>query len=229
MNDRARAIAILTRARDILAERLTERVLEVQEELLADAQGDSYLGEIEALYEQFGLRLHHLNTVLGSLPAIEEPAAHRAAGGDAYPANYEPPDARAAPPGPPSAAPLTMIVQPGAVGPAASGEPTLLAVQRGQPAPSFQTFAVQITAGNLETAAATLAELLEMDLPRAMRCAARFQEQMQASPDFLSRAMRLRYELSRGSVNGAMMLLWECFGLQGAESIAALQALRARL
>ena len=41
--------------------------------------------------------------------------------------------------------------------------------------------------------------------------------------------MTLRSELAAGSVNGALLLLWECFGLQGLESIAALQSLKTRL
>mgnify|MGYP006173681061 CR=1 FL=1 len=40
---------------------------------------------------------------------------------------------------------------------------------------------------------------------------------------------RLRQELAAGSINGALILLWECFGLQGLESIAALQSLRTHL
>ena len=54
MNDRARATEILRKARAILAERLTEKILEQREELLDDAQGDSYMSEIESLYEQVG-------------------------------------------------------------------------------------------------------------------------------------------------------------------------------
>ena len=42
MNDRMRAIGILKEAREILALRLQERVLDQSEEILADARGDSY-------------------------------------------------------------------------------------------------------------------------------------------------------------------------------------------
>jgi hypothetical protein len=59
MNDRARALAILKQAREILMQRLTEQVLENEEEILNDARGESYMGEIDALYDQVGTPLVH--------------------------------------------------------------------------------------------------------------------------------------------------------------------------
>src|SRR5688500_19171117 len=74
MNDRARATEILRKARAILAERLTEKILEQRNELLDDAQGDSYMNEIESLYEQVGMKLSHVGQMLSNLPP-DEPAA----------------------------------------------------------------------------------------------------------------------------------------------------------
>src|SRR5581483_5060539 len=74
MNDRQRATDILKNARNILAERLTELVLEQRDELLDDARGDSYMNEIESLYEQIGVKLSHVGQMLSNLPA-DEPAA----------------------------------------------------------------------------------------------------------------------------------------------------------
>ena len=72
MNNRADAIAILRQAREILARRLTERVLELEDELLDDARGLTYFGEIETVYEQVAVRLSHVNAMLNHLPAEEE-------------------------------------------------------------------------------------------------------------------------------------------------------------
>src|SRR5881628_250690 len=72
MNDRARAIAILKQARDMLADRLSERVIESRGDILEDAQGFSFLSELESIYEQFGARLVHLNQLLANLPAVED-------------------------------------------------------------------------------------------------------------------------------------------------------------
>ena len=72
MNDRNRALQILKEAKETLANRLTEKVLEQEEEILADAGGESYMNEIESLYEQIGLKLSHVNSMLSNLP-VEPP------------------------------------------------------------------------------------------------------------------------------------------------------------
>jgi len=68
MNDRSIAISILQKARDALSERLTQRVIDAQHEIESDADGSSYLSEIETIYEQLGGRLAHLNAMLSNLP-----------------------------------------------------------------------------------------------------------------------------------------------------------------
>ena len=73
MNDRNRALKLLREAKETLATRLTEKVLDQQEEILADARGDSYMNEIESLYEQVGIKLSHVNSMLSNLP-VEPPA-----------------------------------------------------------------------------------------------------------------------------------------------------------
>src|SRR5204863_9597031 len=71
MNDRARATEILRKARAILAERLMEKIVEQRDDLLDDARGDSYMNEIESLYEQVGVKLSHVSQMLSNLPAEE--------------------------------------------------------------------------------------------------------------------------------------------------------------
>src|SRR5262249_34440367 len=80
MTDRARATEILREGRTILAQRLLEKVIEQGEELLDDARGDSYMNEIESLYEQVGLKLSHVSQMLSNLPAEDvAPQTHTAA------------------------------------------------------------------------------------------------------------------------------------------------------
>lgn len=70
MVDRLRARTVLTRARDILAERMCEMILESEEGLVQDAQGNSYMDEIGGIFEQVGGRLTQINTLLTNLPAL---------------------------------------------------------------------------------------------------------------------------------------------------------------
>src|SRR5260221_2349450 len=74
MNHRTLAISILQKARDTLSERLTQRVVDSQQDIEDDAEGCSYLSEIETIYEQLGGRLAHLNAMLANLPAAMGPS-----------------------------------------------------------------------------------------------------------------------------------------------------------
>lgn len=220
MNDRARAIAILKQARDILARRLTERVLDNAEELLDDARGDSYMGEIETLYEQVGTPLAHVNQIIGALPAEEEEAkAPETHAQHATAHSY----AEIVPPAWPEVPAL-----PAPRG--ATAVETLESITEEPPTEiSFQTFAVRIQAGDVEGAGHALAYLFDIAPERAMQCAQHFFQQMQSDPEFLLRAMQLRRELASGGYNGALMLLYQCFGLSGIESIGVFQVLKARI
>lgn len=73
MNDRDKAIKILTQARDTLTEQLNERVLESADEIISDAEGETFLSEIEALFDKVGIKLHHIGIMLSQLPKIAEP------------------------------------------------------------------------------------------------------------------------------------------------------------
>lgn len=206
MNDRTRAIEVLQRARDLLAERLTERVLESREEILADALGMSYLSEIETIYEQIGSRLHHVSLMLSNLPADkaaqEEPMSE--------PEEATPTLAFPSLPAPRPVAgllPLPMPVEP----------------------LTFKTFVLHVQAGDMARAGIALAGLFNFDLQRGTECAQLFYERSRANPQLIFKTMRLRNELMSGRTNRLLMLLWECFGLQGSESIDVMHTLRSRL
>ena len=74
MNERRkRAHSILVRTRDILAERLTERILEDEQEILDDATGADYMDDIGRLYESVGSKLGQINSMIANLPTNDEP------------------------------------------------------------------------------------------------------------------------------------------------------------
>jgi hypothetical protein len=220
MNDRARAIAILRQARDALADRLTERVLQSKDEILEDAHGLSYVGGIEAIYEDLGSRLSHIGAMLNSLPPTEDGSfsAHTAQAGPID-------DPRAA---------ATVLDTATDYNPIRVEMPALPAPQTVQQLalPSatvtFRTFAAQIQSSDLDAAGQSLADLLAIDSARARRCAETFLENLGRDNELLLKAMSLRKQLAAGSSSAALVLLSECFGLQGPEALSVFQHLRNR-
>lgn len=223
MKERDRAASVLQKARDVLAERLTQRILECEQEILDDAEGSSYLSEIESIYEQLGGRLAHVNTMLSNLPPSEEP------NGDDVEL-----DSMASDPiytdmstSYPTAVDAAMAVHSAtlALPPPAVGE------ERLQPATgaTLQGFAAQMQNGDVDAGTRSLCELLCLDALRGRLCAETFAGKLAAESDVLLKVIRLRSELATGSVNNALTLLWECFGLSGLESLGALQSLKLRL
>jgi hypothetical protein len=204
MNDRSRAIDVLQRARDLLAERLTERILESRDEILADALGMSYQSEIDAVYEQIGVRLNHVSAMLGNLPPEIDPPD-------------EPPAAESSADEP--AADIIALPAPRPIAGYLLGREPV----------SFRTFGLQIQTGNLGAAGASLAALFDLTPERGEQCAEHFFARLRENPAVMGRAQALRQELASGNFNQSLSLLWECFGLQGIESIAAIQTLRTHL
>ena len=211
MKDRKRAISILKQARDVLAERVTQRVLAAQAEIMDDAHGNTYLGEIEALYDELGSRLQNVNLLLANLSAGEEKSAAPASNDKSH--NDESSNDKTAF----SSVVADMTSQ-------APSEPS-----EADPEVTFADFGRQIAQGDVAAAGQSLSLLFDVDEERGRRCAERFYEQLQKSPEIMTKAMQLRQELATGSFNGAMMLLWECFGLQGPESLSVAQTLKTRL
>lgn len=223
MNDRAHALAILRQARDILAHRLTERIVEMEEELLDDARGLTYFGEIETVYEQIAARLGHVNAMLSQLPAEEVTSR---ASISHQPIHLEP------------------AVSSERRGTLSEGElascqgvlpqagDTLTAPQEVTAWPTavtFESFARQVLCGELEWAGRSLAVLFAVDEQLGRRCAEAFHARLAEAPETMTRLLQLRRELQIGGINGPLRLLNECFSLQGLEAMSVLQTLRARL
>lgn len=227
MNDRARAIAVLKQARDMLADRLSERVLESRSEILEDAQGFSFLSELESIYEQFGARLVHLNQLLANLPTVDE-APPLQPGNAAAPHEAEVHLASGAGEATAEGSPAVTRAYVGIVNPALPAPPRVEPTAEPARQVTFQPFAAQIHAGEFAAAGRSLAELFGLSESRGIECARVFADHMRSEPGFLLKAVQLRSELQAGGWN-AVTLLWECFGLSGFESLGVLQTLRQRL
>lgn len=239
MSERVRAQGILRQAKEVLIQRLTEYVLDHEDEILADAHGESYMGDIDALYDQVGMRLSHVTQMLANLPAEMEPAgsgssstSHTTQG---FAGHHPDNTFTLATETSPSADAFVADTTPALPGPvfvatAALPAPRSMETDEERLTPvSFVLFVTEIRQGDLPSAGRTLARLFEVDPTRGFRCASFFAERMERDANFLTRAMQLRTELQSEGHNGPLMLLYECFGLTGIESVSVLQALRRRL
>jgi hypothetical protein len=231
MNERARAAEILREARAILAERLTERIVEQREELLEDARGDSYMNEIESLYEQVGMKLSQVSQMLSNLPAEEQPqpqtftAAAQHGPGSTFTVATEPA---------PNVDAMSQDTMPALMGPVYVATPALPAPKPSEPMKNratnsaLQAFAAQIQAGDLLAAGRTLANLFDVEEPRAIACASTFAQRVRSEAAFFRKVMELRSELHSSNTQRALLLLLDCFGLSRGESAEILRNLQRR-
>ncbi|UUO05769.1 hypothetical protein M4951_20650 [Blastopirellula sp. J2-11] len=216
MNSPRDAITILKQAREELIARLRQRIVENEEEILADARGESFLSDIETIYDQIASRLVHVNQMISSLPAetLEFETEETYSLDDTVAASSETSFTFESAPQIPQQLEST---------------PNVLSLPAPTPAANFQLFMQSIQAGDESAAGRVLSDLLQVDLPRGEQCARVFLQRYREDAEIVSKAMQLRKELMLSNFNNAIMLLYECFGLQGMESIAAMQALRAIL
>jgi hypothetical protein len=230
MNDRARATEVLREARTILAERLMELIVERRDELLDDARGDSYMNEIESLYEQVGMKLSHVSQMLSSIPA-EEPTreTHTAAAQHGPESTFTVATEVA-----PNADAVIHDTTPALLGPLFVATPALPAPKAAEPiknratSSALQAFAAQIQAGDLLAAGRTLSILFDVEEPRAIACAATFAQRVRSEANFFRKVMELRSELHSSNPQRALLLLLDCFGLSRGESAEILRNLQRR-
>lgn len=194
---RKRAHSILVRTRDILAERLTERILEDEQEILEDATGTDYMDDIGRLYESIGSKLGQINSMIANLPISAEP--------EPKPQMVKQPAAMQMPQSVPPAA-------------STSDEPK-----------TFAMFGQQIASNQMESAAQTLSELLAISPELALRSANCFSQRLHADPHTVQKTMQLRAELFAGNTNNCLVILNECFGLQGIEAAQVVQHLASQV
>jgi hypothetical protein len=223
MDERARAIQILKQTREALARRLTERILEAEEEILAEAEGETYLSEIETIYDQIGIRLAHVNQMLAHLPAAAEAAT--ATQRTATPATDSSPSRNDAPVADDDS---TALASENAVS-------TLLALpppgQSRSAVVSTATlllFATQVRRGDWHLAAASLETLFGLNRDRSRTSVHCFATHCERDPAYLENAARLHNYLQADALSRAFGLMCESFGLSGGEALSALLWWRTR-
>ncbi len=227
-SERNQALSLLKQAHRLLAERLTQAVLDLGDDLLEDARGDSFAGEIDTLHERLGIRLSQVNVLLSGLSEAPDADVAEASG-----------------PQPDREIPRTWtykttdqeVVSSAAARDHRPGTDTEQSVSRPTAAsprpPQTQTtsstyplFVQDIVRRDLPAAGHQLAEVLGMTQDEAEMCATRFRDQLDRDPGFLAKVHNLRKALQSNNLEQARQLLWECFGLHGLEAQAAMSSLK---
>ncbi len=218
MNERTLAIRILQNARERLSERLTQRIVEAREEIESDAEGGTYLSEIEAIYDQLGSRLAHVNGMLANLPPAPP---QRPVGADATATEIIYADLASAYP--------TGVDLEGA-------PPVVLAL----PAPpnneervdplgdALCRLATLGESGDSAAMAQLLSECFDLKPSRARRWATAFARQVAARPDLPRRLIDLAVTIDHVSEHSAVALVSECFESEPFEALAIVRALKRR-
>jgi len=225
MDKRERAHKILEQARDLLAERLIDDVIESADGIIEDAEGLSYMDEIGLLQEKIGSRLGNVNSMLANLPAAKPATPKQAASNSAAPTGYVAKEDDA---GSKTAANAEADADTAESQPGRNTDDDVAKITAAQPV-TFALFGQQIIAGDLDQAGWTLSELLDVDPKVGLRCATAFRDRLNEDPMTIQKAMSLRARITEGKHNDSLMILWDCFGLQGLEAIAAINTLRASL
>jgi hypothetical protein len=235
MSQPQQAHRILSQAREILMQRLAERVLENQEEILDDARGNSYLGEIEALYEQMGMKLSHLNQILSALPNDFEMSGSATEGSDPYRSSdpgegardYDATGLDSSPTSPYGASPSApqLLALPAPI----DESPLRSAVQIEIPPAAIEDFVAAAFEKNESTAAVLLGRILDCGHDQATVCSRVFIERFREGGNIDDVVHVMHQRIVLGGYNDGLMLLWDYFGLSGFHAIAALQTLRLHL
>jgi len=215
MQDRNAAIDVLKQAREALLARMTETILEQQDEILADAHGESFLSEIDELFDRMGAKLSHLNQMISNLPA-ESPE----------PVPFEEPAERSD-----SAENVARLPYfEAAVREEISSDSGIISLpgpnSKSMPPNGFAQFVAHVDAGSLDEAADLIAALLGLSPIRGQKAARTFAQKYQEDSLIVGKAMQIRHQLVQQNYNDALMLTHECFGLQGAEAMIAMQKMR---
>lgn len=209
---------VLRRARQMLLERLVDRVAEGRDEIWEDALSGGFTSEIQAVYEQIGLRLSHVNQLISNLP---EPTAR-----SKHAAGTEP----AEPPEPGRAIVPSVITLPGPPRPKVLALPAPATVEgRAAELSALSALARQVRDGDLASASTTLQDLIGLDDDQRAACLAHLAARMKRDERVVVRLVLLGEQLAAGFADVALLLLEDCFGLSGPDGVAAIENLQWRL
>lgn len=195
------ARSVLTQARELLSERLVDYIADSADGILNDAEGLSYMSEIDDIQEKVLGRLINVNQMIANFPP-PSPASNDQAITDQLTAW------------------TTAELQ------ASQQTETISQAAMPQQPQKFGLFVQQVKSNELNAAAQTLSDLLAIDLALSHQSTSAFYDQLTEDPATLKKAMLLPSKLQADKHNDCLVILWECFRLQGLQAIEVLHTLQ---
>ncbi len=92
---------------------------------------------------------------------------------------------------------------------------------------NFGLFGRQVVTNDMAGAGATLSQLMGIDEELGLQSANSFRDKLEKDPQTMQKAMGLYGEMAAGNNNASLVILWQCFGLQGLPAVQALESLKA--
>lgn len=91
---------------------------------------------------------------------------------------------------------------------------------------TFKEFALAIQGGDLAQAGRMLSQLTEIPAEVGLSAATFFSQKLESEPGSFMKVMQIRSEIQAGKNNAAMMLIMECFNVDGMHAMQALESMK---
>ncbi len=231
MQRRAEALEILHKLRESLADRMSERIIDSVDDLIDDALGESYRGEIDLLYEQYGAKLVLINQIIGNFPVDNVPqqpphfdaeefrsedliSSKDFASYKSLEVHYDLPESA----NPSGITPLEQSSH--------REKREFSNLQASDFESTWGQFLRQIRSRDILAAGEAFALMSALPMERAELAASHFLARCDQDAGFFDHARQLVEDVRLASVNDALEILYGSFGLEGNDALATLVSFR---
>ena len=91
---------------------------------------------------------------------------------------------------------------------------------------TFKEFAMAIQGGDMSLTGRMLSQLTGIPAEAGLSAATFFSQKLESEPGSFMKVMQIRSEIQTGNNNAAMMLIMECFNVDGMPAMQALESMK---
>ena len=91
---------------------------------------------------------------------------------------------------------------------------------------TFKEFAMAIQGGDMSLTGRMLSQLTGISAEAGLSAATFFSQKLESEPGSFMKLMQIRSEIQTGNNNAAMMLIMECFNVDGMPAMQALESMK---